>query len=430
MGCVAGPVTTKCTRTPYDHGPIQPVADPSNRLVYGITSYKSAATVAAYIQYPDGHLLSLRPPGGCVRRPAGSKAAKAYCRPGRAMRRPLDLAMAPDGQQLYALTHGSEVLNDGGIVTLQRFPNGTIKQPAGKAGCITQQGRGGCAKGRSMDQGRRLAMSLDGASLYATSQTGGLAVLTREEGSGRLTQPAGAAGCVISEFKPVRSTCGRVPVPDAVPVDLVVAPDGAFVYVLMAQGATGAIVSYARDPETGALTFASCVAENPGIGPRCVPGHGLAGGEKIAISPDGRSVYVAAHWYRDGGTVLTFARDANTGILGQLGGASGCIAATPSETCGQGPPYVRPTSLAVTRDGAAVHVVYRNDITGTGAGSILAEFGRDSTDGSLTPSSCIARARKGCGKVRGVFGFSRVTLSVDGRYMYLGGLTSTGIFEM
>ena len=251
-----------------------------------------------------------------------------------------------------------------------------------------------------MDQGQRLAMSLDGTSLYASSETGGVAVLTRESGSGALHQLEGAQGCLISEFKPVGSTCGRVPVPDAVPVDIAVAPDGAFVYVLMAQGPTGAVVAYARDPESGALSFSSCVAENGGSA-QCLPGTGLAGGEKIAISPDGRSVYVAAHWYRDGGTLLTFVRDANMGTVTQLG-SGGCYAAVPSAGCGQGPPYVRPSSLGVSRDGASVHVVYRNDTEGTGAGSILAEFLRDSTDGALTPGACLARARPGCNKVRGV----------------------------
>jgi DNA-binding beta-propeller fold protein YncE len=407
---------------------VLPVADPSNRLVYGITDYRNAATVAAYIQYSDGHLLSLKPPGGCVRRPAGSKRAKAYCRRGRAMRRPLDLVMAPDGGHLYVLTHGSEIINDGGVVTLERFPNGTIKQPPGAAGCITTQGRAGCAKGRSMDQGRKMAMSNDGNSLYVTSQTGGVAVLTRDSGGGVLTQPEGTAGCVISEFKPVRSSCGRVPVPDAVPVDIAVSPDGAFVYVLMAQGPVGAVVVYARDGGDGSLTFVGCVAQNSVDAP-CEPGRGLAGAASIAISPDGRSVYVAAHWYRDGGTLLTFTRDATLGALTQLDGASGCLAAVPLEGCGIGPPYVRPSSLAASRDGASVHVVYGNDTTGTGNGSILAEFTRDSTEGSLAIAGCIARAREGCGAVRGVYGFEQVTLSVDGRYMYLGGKNGLGIFE-
>lgn len=363
-----------------------------------------------------------------MRRPAGRKRVRDYCRHGRAMRSPVDLVMAPDGGHMYVLTHGSEVVNDGGVVTLERFPNGTIRQPPGAAGCITVQGGAKCAEGRSMDQGRKLAMSNDGGSLYVTSQTGGVAILQRDPSGGQLTQAAGAQGCVISEFKPTGSTCARVPVPDAVPVDIVVSPDGAFVYVLMAQGPTGAVVAYAREQDTGALTFSSCVASGGGDAP-CAPARGLAGADALAISPDGRSLYVAAHWYRDGGTLLTFSRDANLGAVTQLEGAAGCLAAVPLEGCAIGPPYVRPSSVAVSRDGATVHVVYANDTTGTGDGSILAEYSRDSTDGALSIAGCIARARTGCGKVRGVHGFDRVTISVDGRYMYLGGKNGLGIFE-
>lgn len=345
------------------------------------------------------------------------------------MRRPLDLAMAPDGRNLYVLTHGSEPANDGGVVTLRRFANGTISQPKGKAGCITQQARAGCAEGESMDHGRRMAMSRDGTSLYVTSQTGGIAILKRNDGTGALTQPAGEAGCLISQFKPTGSPCGRVPVPDAVPVDLVVAPDGAYVYVLMARRATGAIAVYARDGATGQLTFSSCVAEAGGDA-ACAPARGLAGAESLAVSPDGRSVHATAHHYSDGGTVTTFSRDATLGAVTQLEGAAGCIAARPRDPgCGLAPPFLRPESLAVSHDGASVFVVYRNDTTNTGGGSILAEFIRNSTDGRIGYLACLAREREGCARSRGVYGFTRVTISVDGRYMYLGGLTGLGIFR-
>lgn len=421
---MTGPNTTECTRTPYDHGPIKPVADPSNRLVYGITQYRGADTIAAYIQYPGGNLLALRPPGGCVRRPAGGRAALRYCKRGRAMRNPLDLAMAPDGSSMYVLTHGSEVVGDGGVVTLRRRANGTIFQPGGQDGCITQQGRAGCAQGRSMDQGRRLALSLDGSSLYVTSQTGGVAVLQRSENGG-LSQAAGAAGCVISQFKPTGSTCARVPVPDAVPVDVVVAPDGAFVYVLMAAGEAGAVVTYTRDQDSGQLTFASCVAENGGSA-ECVGTIGLAGATSLAISPDGRSLYTTSRYYVDGGTVLTFARDANLGTVTPVA----CLAAVPRPGCELGPPFVEPASVAAARDGANVYVVYRNDTTETAAGSLLAEFGRDSTEGRLTYVTCAHRDRSGCNRVRGIYGFTRVTISFDGRYLFLGGRRGTGIFKV
>jgi DNA-binding beta-propeller fold protein YncE len=276
-----------------------------------------------------------------------------------------------------------------------------------------------------MDQGRRLAMSLDGRSLYMTSQTGGVAILQRSEGSGTLTQPAGEAGCVISQFKPTGSSCARVPVPDMVPTDIVVSPDGGFVYVAMANAGTGAIAVYMRDQTTGELTFSSCVAEGGGGAP-CLEGHGLAGASAVAVSPDGRTVYAAAHWFHDGGTVTTFSRDATLGTLTQVS----CIAAEPlNETCTAGPPFVQPSSLGVSHDGASVYVVYRNDLTGTGDGSVLAEFSRDTVEGALTLSGCLARKRKGCGRVRGVYGFTRVTISVDGRYMYLGGREGLGIFD-
>jgi DNA-binding beta-propeller fold protein YncE len=342
------------------------------------------------------------------------------------MREPVDLAMAPEGDRIYVLTHGAELINDGGVVTLIRQARGWIRQPAGKAGCITEQGTGTCAKGRSMDQGRRMALSLDGRSLYVTSETGGLAILQRSDNGG-LAQPEGDAGCVISQFKPTGSTCARVPIPDMVPKDIVVSPDGAFVYVAMSQGGTGALVVYMRDQTSGALTFASCVAEGGGGAP-CVPAVGLAGAEAIATSPDGRTVYAAAHWFHDGGTLTSFTRDATLGTLTQLE-TGGCLAAAPRDGCAKGPPFTRPSSLGVSHDGAAVYVVYANDTTGTGDGSILAEFGRDSTEGGLTYASCLARKRTGCGRVRGVYGFTRVTISVDGRYIYLGGKTGLGIFS-
>jgi DNA-binding beta-propeller fold protein YncE len=217
-------------------------------------------------------------------------------------------------------------------------------------------------------------------------------------------------------------------VPDAVPVDMVVSPDGGFVYVLMARRDVGAVAVYARDQATGALTLANCVAENGGATP-CGAVHGLAGARSIAVSPDGRSVYVAGHYYEDGGDLTTFSRDATSGALTQLGGADGCLSPVPYADCGQGPGFVRPSSVAVAHDGATVYVVYANDTEGTGPGSVLAEYTRDSGSGALTYESCIAPHRPGCVRARGVSGFTRVTISVDGRYMYLAGSAGLGIFR-
>lgn len=429
-GCVGGARTSACTPTQYDGGPGQPVADPSNRFVYGITRFHGVAAIGAFARESDGRLRPLRGPTSCVRRIVeGSAGLRAACKRARALSSPIDLWMAPDGFQVYALTAGSEPLDDGGVVTLVRGPNGGLHQASKAAGCITQLGKAGCAHGRSLDLPRRMTMSLDGLSMYVTSATGGLAVLRRDPDSGRLHQLPGPAGCVLSVHNPVGSSCARSPVPDAVPRDVAVSPDGAYVYALMARYERGAVAIYQRDADSGALTFAGCVAENGEAG--CTPASGLAGGRSIAISPDGRSVYVAAHYFADGGTIASFSRDASTGALAPLDEGA-CMAAAPYPDCGAGPLFLDPSSLAVSHDGATVYVAYAGGakLASGETGAVLAEFGRDPSTGRLSSATCTASGVKGCGRSRGVGGFNQVTVSVDGRTLYLGGRSVLGIFEI
>jgi DNA-binding beta-propeller fold protein YncE len=105
-----------------------------------------------------------------------------------------------------------------------------ITQPAGTAGCVSEDGTGPCADGRALNFPSRLTVSPDGKSLYAAVQSSNaVAHLNRNATTGALTQPAGTAGCVS---------------------------------------------------ETGA-------------GP-CANGHALSGPLGVGISPDGKSVYVAS----------------------------------------------------------------------------------------------------------------------------------------
>ena len=184
------------------------------------------------------------------------------------------------------------------------------------------------------------------------------------------------------------------PVPaNAVPIDVVALRTAAS---LRADGPrpVGVLVAYARDPDSGALTFANCVSEGSADG-GCVPGRGLAGRRRSPSAPTALGLRRRPLVPRRG-DAPDLSRDANTGTVAQLPGAESCLAAAPlTPDCGVGPPYVRPSSLGVSRDGSTVHVVYRQDMTGTGDGSILAEYTRSSTDGALSPSTCIARARTG-----------------------------------
>jgi hypothetical protein len=67
---------------------------------------------------------------------------------------------------------------------------------------------------------------------------------------------------------------------------------------------------------------------------------------------------------------------------------------------------------------------------GGSGGSVLAEFSRDSSTGGLSTAGCTAANVRSCARSRGVGAFNQVTLSVDGRTMYLGGRSVLGIFDV
>lgn len=131
--------------------------------------------------------------------------------------------------------------------------------------------------------------------------------------------------------------------------DLVVSPDGAFVY---AAGQFDDVVTrFARDPATGALTWLDTLAA-----PR--PLH-------IAQSRDGRHLYVTA----GGSSLLAFARDPASGALTQVD--------VETEGVGGVTGLAVPIAVAVSGDGRSVYVTDR-------AGPRLAAFARDPATGTLT----------------------------------------------
>jgi sugar lactone lactonase YvrE len=129
------------------------------------------------------------------------------------------------------------------------------------------------------------ALSLAGVVLLLVT-AGALAV------TGDLTQPAGTAGC-ISETG-TGGTCadghGLIG-----PADVAVSADGKSVYV--PASTSDAVVRLNRNTTTGAITqpagTAGCISET-GTGGTCADGHGLDGAGGVAVSPNGKTVYVAS----------------------------------------------------------------------------------------------------------------------------------------
>ncbi|HWK54604.1 MAG TPA: beta-propeller fold lactonase family protein [Hyphomicrobiales bacterium] len=127
--------------------------------------------------------------------------------------------------------------------------------------------------------------------------------------------------------------------------DVAVSLDGKFVYT--ASYASNAVSVFARNPETGQLTYSSTVT-------------GITNAFSVDVSSDNKSIYVAS----PGGQVYAYARDLITGALTLIDSLSGA-------------PTSGFVSVSVSPDNKTVYGVGGNP-------SGLVVFGRDTETGALT----------------------------------------------
>ncbi len=212
---------------------------------------------------------------------------------------------------------------------------GDINQPAGTAGCVSETGAGPCADGRGLDGASGVAMSPDGKSVYVASFSYAVARFNRNTTTGALTQPGGFAGCV--------SETGAGPCADGHALNgatsVAVSADWKSVYV--ASQDSDAVARFNRNTTTGALTqpagAAGCISRT-GAGP-CADGHGLDRPNSVAVSADGKSVYVASI---QSNAVARFNRDTTTGAITQPPGRDGCVSESGTAVCANGHGLERP----------------------------------------------------------------------------------------
>ncbi len=180
-----------------------------------------------------------------------------------------------------------------------------------------------------------MAVSPDGKNVYVTSSASNAVVrLNRNTTTGAITQPAGAGGCV--------SETGAGPCGDGHALDgpgrVAVSPDGKNLYVAVPY--SDAVVRLDRDTATGAITqpagAAGCISET-GAGP-CVDGHALKIAVSVAVSPDGKSVYVTSPRGDQFGSaaVVRLNRNTTTGAIAQPAGTAGCVSEYGAGPCADG----------------------------------------------------------------------------------------------
>lgn len=386
------------------------------------------------------------------------------------------LALSPDGKNLYVAASKSNA------ITVLKVTKGKLSQAPGAAGCVAAGGQGGCASAVGLEHPNSVAVSADGASVYATADgsdavtafarapdTGALtqltdgcisnasvsgcttgraldgadvvtvspdgnnvyvgaffgnavAAFTRDPATGALTQPADESGCITD----APTTGCATGLALAAPEGMAISPDGNTVYA--ATAVSNAVVVLARDPSTGALSQATdgsgCVTNAPLTG--CATGIWLAGANAVTVSPDDANVYVTSLLSN---SLTSFSRSTSTGALTQLSGTSACVIYLLAVGCSLGREFEAPEGLAVSPDGASVYAGAFNS-------NALGVLNRDATTGGLIQKSkragCLVSGKApDCTRARALGQPSSVAVSASGKFVYATAFASNavGVFK-
>jgi DNA-binding beta-propeller fold protein YncE len=304
---------------------------------------------------------------------------------------------------------------------------GAIAQVRGPSGCLAARARraSGCTPVRALRGpapflgSNAVAISRDGRNVYvAAAASHAIAVFRRDPRSGKLSQSSGTAGCNAAQGA---GGCAKAIALDR-PNSVAVSADGRNVYATSLT--SDAVTVFRRKPSTGALTQArngsGCIAHSPI--PHCAIGRALDGPDVVALSRDGKNVYVGSFV---GNAVAVFARNATSGALTQPAGTAGCMAATATDGCTTGLALGGPEGMAISADGNDVYVA-------AAVSNALLVLARNPSTGALTQATdgtgCIVdSALAGCTTGVQLGGANAVTVSPDGGDVYVTSLTSNSV---
>jgi DNA-binding beta-propeller fold protein YncE len=268
--------------------------------------------------------------------------------------------------------------------------SGGLKQKSGTDACVSIDGSGGfsekakagdCAVARAVGLPTALALSPDGTNGYVAAHREAVAVLDRDVTSGVMTGHTGSDGCISRDGTPGGERARRLRQP--------------------------AVISRTRS---------------------CAIGRGLFGVTDVAVSPDGRNVYVSS---ADG--LAIFDRDQQGGGLTQKAGTAGCITRTGIQRgatrgtpgCASARGLLQTSSVTVSPDGRSVYVT---------SVDILA-FTRDRRTGVLKqisgPAGCVGDTADGadnarCGADPEADGATSLYVTPEGRQVYASSGTDAG----
>jgi DNA-binding beta-propeller fold protein YncE len=311
---------------------------PDGRDVY-VASSKSDAIAVFRRDRRDGTLAQSVGEAGCIAAKGANGCATAIGLDG-----PNSLAVSPDGRNVYATSRASNSIS----IFQRNQKTGALTQLPASAGCIAGVPIPVCAVGRALVGPDVVVISPKGENVYVGSFFGNaVAVFDRDPVSGALTQPGDSSGCIAEAL----GGCA-LGIALGAPEGMAISGDGASVFV--ASALSNAVVTLVRDQATGSLTQATdgsgCIANGALSG--CATGVQLEGANAVAFNPGG-DVYVTSLFSN---SVTAFTRSRTTGGLAQKQGTAGCLVWLRAVGCSFGRALRAPEGLAVSPDGKNVYV--------------------------------------------------------------------------
>jgi len=313
---------------------------PDGGHVY-VASSKSDAIAIFTRNRKTGALSQGKGTIGCV----AAKGA-GNCAPAIGLDEPNSVALSPDGRNLYATSRAGNSVT---AFVRNRKTGGLRQLPPAFPGCISGAPIPGCGAGLALLAPDVVVVSPDGRNVYVGSFFGNaVASFARNPQTGMLSQLAGTAACIAEATAGCATGIALKSVEG-----LAISGDGDSVYA--ATALSNAIVELVRDPATGALAQATdgsgCIVDAPLTG--CTTGRELAGANAVAVSPDDGNVYATSLFSN---SVTAFDRSSATGVLTQREGTGGCLLYLRAAGCSFGRALRSPEGLAVSPDGRNVYV--------------------------------------------------------------------------
>jgi DNA-binding beta-propeller fold protein YncE len=301
------------------------------------------------------------------------------------------IAVSPDGRSVYASSYGGDTVN-----AFRRDGRGGLSFQ----GCIAVAGARGCqaAPGNALQGAAGIAVSPKGGDVYVASGLARSVTRFGRAADGRLAfggciSDAGASGgCESLRSRLLIGAAG-----------IALGPGGRDVYV--ASTDSGTLTHLVRTAD-GGLELRQCLSGGGVPGCRSLPGNALGGADSVAVSADGRNVFVASY---ASAAVVRFRRGAEGGLAYR-----GCIADGGANRCRRLPfgSLSGAAGIAVSRGGDVYVAAQVGMVT-----RLRAEGPR-----GLAFAGCISDgASKGCARAKGspLAQATGVAVSPNGRDVYV-----------